>query len=210
MLYKPVTLVIAKNQIEKLKAMMTTFGREQKPISIKVDLNNRGGGSGGGEQTLLLTRGQIAKLARAKAMGKSTKTIRLSTKQVHANISHDGGFLGLLAGLAAKVLPSLAKAIATGLVSGAVSKAISSKKSSSSSSSGNGLYLYKSGHCIKVEPVKGDGLYLHKHEPLDGKVRADGLYLKRGSCITSGDGLIFGKNSPVKNIPILGYLLCWL
>ena len=29
--------------------------------------------------------------------------------------------------------------------------------------SGNGLYLHKSGHCVKVEPVKGNGLYLTPH-----------------------------------------------
>ena len=29
--------------------------------------------------------------------------------------------------------------------------------------SGNGLYLHKSGHCVKVEPVEGNGLYLTPH-----------------------------------------------
>ena len=34
--------------------------------------------------------------------------------------------------------------------------------------SGNGLYLHKSGHCVKLEPVKGNGLYLTPHSRLTG------------------------------------------
>ena len=34
--------------------------------------------------------------------------------------------------------------------------------------SGNGHYLHKSGHCVKVEPVKGNGLYLTPQSRLAG------------------------------------------
>ena len=127
--------------------------------------------------------------------------IRMRWKQVQMNVSHTGGFLGLLTGLAAKALPMLFKGVATGLASGVVNKAISG--------SGDGLYLFKSGQCIRVDPVKGNGLYLQHHRKTTDAV-GDGLYLKRGSTIHSGEGLIFGKNSPVQKIPILGDLLGWL
>ena len=38
-------------------------------------------------------------------------------------------------------------------------------------------------------------------------VCGDGLFLKHGSNIYDGRGLLLGKNSPFKNIPILGLLL---
>ena len=87
------------------------------------------------------------------------------------NVKHQGGFLGMLAGLAAKALPHLLKGLASGLVSGAVKKVVG----------GYGLYLHKSGHYVKVEPVKGNGLYLtpHRGGSFPG-VYSDGLYLKRG------------------------------
>ena len=51
-----------------------------------------------------------------------------------ANIQHRGGFLGLLADLAAKALSILLGGLATGLVSGAVEKAVGV----------NGHYFHKS------------------------------------------------------------------
>ena len=76
-------------------------------------------------------------------------SIHLSKRQVQANVKHRGGFLSMLAGLAAKALPPLLKGLASGLVSGAVKlkKVVG----------GDGLYLHKSGHCVKVEHVKGKG-----------------------------------------------------
>ena len=39
-------------------------------------------------------------------------------------------------------------------------------------------------------------------------VYGDGLYLRRsGSGIRAGEGFILGKNSPFKNVPILGWIL---
>ena len=59
----------------------------------------------------------------------------------------------MLAGLAAKALPHLLKGLAGGLASGLASSAIKKVVG------GDGLYLHKSGHCVKVEPVKGNGLF---------------------------------------------------
>ena len=102
----------------------------------------------------------------------------------------------MLAGFGAKALPSILGGLATGLVSGAVRRAVS----------GDGLYLHKLGHCIKIDPVRGNGLYLKPHKILSG-VHGDGLYFKRGTTIQDGFGLILGPNSPFKNIPISNLLL---
>ena len=61
----------------------------------------------------------------------------------------------MLAGLAAKALPSIVGGLATGLVSGAVKRMI-----------GDGLYLHKLGHCVKIDPVGENGLYLTPHKTL--------------------------------------------
>ena len=197
-MYTPINLnVFTNDQHGKLKNAIT----HQKAVSIKLNLEDNSGG-GGGKHTLLLTRGQIAKIERAKLIGKRRVTIHLSKRQVQENVEHRGGFLGMLAGLAAKALPHLLKGLAGGLASGLASSAIKKVVG------GDGLYLHKSGHCVKVEPVKGNGLYLtpHRGGSLPG-VHGDGLYLKRGSTIHDGSGLIFGPNSPFKNIPILNLLL---
>ena len=60
---------------------------------------------------------------------------------------------------------------------------------------------------MEVEPVKGNGLYLTPHRGGLPGIHGDGLYLKRGSTIQEGSGLILGPNSPFKNIPILNLLL---
>ena len=94
----------------------------------------------------------------------------------------------MLAGLAVKAFPSI--------LGGAVKRA----------EGGDGLYLRKLGHCVKIDPVPGNGLYLTPHKRLS-EVAGDGLHLKRGSTIQDGSGLILGPNSPFKNIPILNLLL---
>ena len=194
MLYTPVKLRVAKDQLEKLKSSLN------KPfMSIKIRIKSSHKDGGGGQHTLLLTRAQIASIEKVRANGQRRfKTIRMSRSQVKKNIAHEGGFLGFLASLASKALPLLAKGLATGLISGAAHKMIKG---------GDGLYLFKRGHCIKVDPVKGNGLYLRNHQSGKG-MRGDGLYLKRGGSMqTVGEGLILGKNSPFKNIPVLGWIL---
>ena len=109
----------------------------------------------------------------------------------------EGGFLGMLAGLASRFLPSLLGGLATGIISAGVEKAVK----------GHGIFLCKQGHRYRVEPVEGNGLYLSPHPELDG-VDGDGLYLRSpDGSIQDGKGLLLGANSPFKNIPILGLLL---
>ena len=193
MLYTPVKVAVAEDQLSKLKSSLNN-----KWLSIKIQLKPKNGKKMPEQHTLLMTRGQIATIEKMRAMGRQTyKTIRFSRSQIQKNMKHQGGFLSLLAGLASKALPALAKGVATGLLSGAVDGL---------GSSGDGLYLFRSGHCINVQPVEGNGLYLRAHPSSHGAL-GDGLYLKRGNSIHNGEGLILGKNSPFKKIPILGWIL---
>ena len=52
--------------------------------------------------------------------------------------------------------------------------------------------------------MKSNRLYL---APPPRFVEGDGLFLKHGEDISDGAGLLMGKNSPFKNIPVLGWLL---
>ena len=91
---------------------------------------------------------------------------------------------------------------ATSLLSGGVHKAISG--SSVAAAAGDGLYLHQHGKCYRIQKLKGNGLYLAPHSSF---VEGVGLFLKHGSDTSDGAGLLMGKNSPFKNIPVLGLLL---
>lgn len=157
-----------------------------------------------GDDVLLFTEKQLKRLNKAKH-AKRGITIKMSKNQVKANMRVEGGFLGMLAGLASRLLPSLISKVApallgglaTGLVSAGVEKAIS----------GHGLFLHKKNRCYKVEPVEGDGLFLSPHPHLDG-VHGEGLFLRTSNgTVYKGNGLLLGPASPFKNIPVLGWLL---
>ena len=180
-------LSVPATQHDKLKEA----ARQMKPASIRVAVN-----SSGNHEVVLLTHSEIQHLERARLIGKPKLSIKLRKKQVKAKVEHHGGFLGILAGLAAKALPSLLGGLATGLAAEATKRVVG----------GDGLYLHKLGHCIKIDPVRGNGFYLTPNKKLRG-IAGDGLYLKRGSTIQDGSGLLLGKNSPYKNIPILNLLL---
>ena len=166
MLYKPIQVNVPPEVHERLKLAIQGAGA----LSVKVNLQQK---EGDDTHTLLLTRGQITKLERARLIGKKSATVRLSRRQVQVNVKHEGGFLGLLASLSASILPGILAGVATGVVSGAIEKSVSG---------GNGLYLSRGGKCARVQVVKGGGLYLspHPHHTAD---EGDGLYLKYGSDI---------------------------
>ena len=108
-----------------------------------------------GDDLIALTKAQTLRLQKAYETGKGI-TIKMSKTQVRKNLQVEGGFLGMLAGLAARALPFLAKSILpalgigalTGVANAGVSKAL-----------GNGLYLKKGGNTMRVE-TDGKGLYL--------------------------------------------------
>ena len=69
------------------------------------------------------------------------------------------------------------------------------------------VYLHNNGHCYMVQTTKsGKGLHLSPHPPIGG-IFGNGLYLKAGSTLYNGQGLLLGPNSPFKSVPILGLLL---
>ena len=70
-MHTPINLNVFTDQHDKLKNAVT----HQKAASIKLNLEDN---SGDGRHTLLLTRGQIAKIERAKLIGKSKVVIHLS------------------------------------------------------------------------------------------------------------------------------------
>ena len=117
MLYKPVKVSVAADQLEKLKRDIKNS--EKQNISIKIQLRNKNGQPMPEQHTLLLTRGQLASIEKVRANGhRRFKVIRMSQRQVQKNVSHSGGILGFLASLASRALPALAKGVATGLISG--------------------------------------------------------------------------------------------
>ena len=126
-------------------------------------------------------------------------TIRKTSKQLKHNTKIEGGFLGLLAGLAARAIPMLAKTVITALGVGALSGLA---LSGVSKAMGSGPYLKKGG-CVSQVETNGHGLYLKPYEGKGLKGRDDGLYLKQGGKLYDGKGLLLGPNSPFANIPIL-------
>ena len=177
---------ISEGQKKKLQTALQVGG----PVSIRLghkDLN--------GEDVLALTNSQVNKITKAYEGGKGI-TIKMSKSQLAHNKKVEGGFLGMLASLAARALPMLAKTVLpalgvgalTGLASSGVQKVM-----------GQGLYLKKGGCVCQVETV-GKGLYLG---PVSGSGFAavgDGLYIKKG-------GILYEGKSLLSSIPIVGPFL---
>ena len=72
--------------------------------------------------------------------------------------------------------------------------------------SGMKMYLQKNGRCFHLQKSNGMGLTFTPRPQLSG-IRGNGLYLRVGSNIYEGNGLLLGPSSPFKNIPILGWIL---
>ena len=87
-MYTAVKTAVPEKWHEKLKTLIM----KDKILPIKVSLE-------AGDDTLLLTKGQIIKMNEAKKTGKKDILLRFSRKQVQANLQHEGGFLAALAGL---------------------------------------------------------------------------------------------------------------
>ena len=155
-----------------------------------------------GNDILAVTESQAKKLAKAYENKKGI-TIKMSLKQLKHNMKVEGGFLGLLAGLAARALPMLAKTVLPALGVGALSGLAST---SEQKAMGSGLYLKKGGLVKQVE-TDGHGLYLKPYKGKGLNSYGDGLYLKQGGKLYDGKGLLLGPNSPFANIPILGAIL---
>ena len=184
-MYTAVKVHVPEKTHDKLQSLVA----QDRVIPVKVDLVD-------GDDVLLLTQGQIIKLENARNAGKKSIILRFSRRQVRANVQHEGGFLATLLSMAARVLPTLLGGLATGVIGGLAEKAIS----------GSGLYLGKRGRGVsQIHLVEGGGLYL---SPLIyPEEDYDGMYMTHDGEIYKGSGLILGKDSPFKNIPLLGWLL---
>ena len=155
-----------------------------------------------GNDILAITNSQAKKLAKAHENCKGI-TIRMTSKQLKHNTKIEGGFLGLLVGLAARAIQMLAKTVLPALGVGALSRLASSGVQKAL---GSGLYLKKGGCVCQVE-TDGQGLYLKPYKGKGLQSYGDGLYLKQGGKLYDGKGLLLGPNSPFANIPILGAIL---
>ena len=143
--YKDAYVNISEGQMQKLQNSLEA-GCAATSIRLgKDDLN--------GEHKLMLTNAQFNRYNKAKEQGKGI-TIRMSNKQLKYNTKVEGGFLGLLAGLAARALPMVAKTVLPALGVGALSGVASSGVQKAM---GNGLYLKKGGMVSRVE-TDGEGL----------------------------------------------------
>ena len=98
-----------------------------------------------GEDILALTQTQVNKLKKAYESNKGA-TIKMSKTQINHNLKVTGGFLPLLAGLAAKAIPILTgtvlPALATGALSGLASTGVNKIMGSGM---GQKIYLKKEG-----------------------------------------------------------------
>ena len=155
-----------------------------------------------GNDILAVTNSQAKKLAKAHENGKGI-TIRMTSKQLKNNTKIEGGFLGLLAGLAARALPFVAKTVLPALGVGALSGLASSGVQKAM---GSGLNLKEGGHICQIE-TDGHRLYLKPYKGKGLQSYGDRLYLKQGGKLYNGKGLLLGPNSPFANIPILGAIL---
>ena len=100
--YINVKVKISEGQKEKLQHALKA---NCSAVSIRLnheDLN--------GNDILAITKSQAKKMTKAHENGKGI-TIRMSSRQLKHNTKIEGGFLGLLAGLAARALPMLAKTV---------------------------------------------------------------------------------------------------
>ena len=127
----------------------------------------------------------------------------MTSNQFKYNTKIEGGFIGLLARLAARALLMLAKTVLPALGVGALSGLASSGVQKAM---GSGLYLKKGG-CVSQVEMDGSGFYLKPYKGKGLKSYADELYLKQGGKLYDGKGLLLGANSPFANKPILGAIL---
>ena len=155
-----------------------------------------------GNDILAVTNSQAKKLEKAHENGNGI-TIRMISNPLKQNTKIEGGFLGLLPGLAARTLPMFVKNVLLALGVGALSGLASSGVQKAM---GSGLYLKKGGFVSQVK-TDGHGLYLKPYKGKGLPSYGDGLYLKQGGKLYDGKGLLLGPNSPFVNIPILGAIL---
>ena len=189
--YYEFSVTVSEGQREKIKHAL----QNDQAVNIRLDNSDLIG-----SDILLLTKAQINKIDTALKKGTGV-TLKLSKTQVKKNVQFKGGFLGMLAGLAARALPIVAKTVLPALGIGALTGAANSL---TQKAMGSGLYLKRGGCCAKIE-TDGKGLYLSPTKNIEKY--GDGLYLSQNGKMYNGKGLLLGANSPFKHIPLLNLLL---
>jgi len=196
MSYTYVSVNISENLQQQLKHAVDS----KTPMSICLDYEDLCG-----SDVLALTNSQVNRMTKAYQDGKGI-TIKMSKRQVVHNMKIEGGFLGFLAGLAAKALPFLAKTVLLTLATDALWGVWSAlPQKATNKAMGNGLYLKKGSKIARVE-TDGYGLYLNPYEGSGLGMVGNGLYLKHGGQIISGEGLLLVPDSPLNHIPVHGWL----
>ena len=196
--YINVKLNISDNQKQKIKTAL----QNDKAVSIRLNYDNLTG-----NDVLALTQGQINRIKEAY-QDKKGVTLQLSKRQVKHNLTIEGGFLPMLAGLASSILPTLTgtilPALGTGALSGLAGTAVSKLINLITGSKGSALIVKKGNECHKVK-VMGSGLYLSPYH--GNKIDGNGVWMRTANGYVDGSGIILGENSPFKNLPVLGWLL---
>ena len=164
--YASVKVNISEGQKEKLQHAINAGC---SAVSIRLSHKDLKG-----NDIIAVTNLQAKKLAKAHENGKRIR-IRMTSKQLKHNKKIEGGFIGLLAGLAARALPMLAKTVLPALGIGALSGLASSGVQKAM---GSGLNLKKGGYVSQVE-TDGSGLYLKPYKGKGLHSYGDGLYLKQ-------------------------------
>lgn len=192
---------ISEGQMDKIKKAIS----DKEGVSIKLAYEDLQG-----DKILALTKSQLNKIGKAYQSSKGV-TLKLSKAQVKANTKVEGGFLATLARMAlpllTRALPTVGKALGVGALTGLANEAVGSLFG------GSGLYLKKGGCLCQIES-DGRGLYLAPTTTSSGGSlevpQGDGLYLNPPGTYQFqrvGKGLLLGKDSPFKNIPLLNILL---
>ena len=182
-MYTEIDVHVPPKYHEKIKSALI----QERPLAVKVYLREEPNAK------LWVTPGQMLKMRRNLNAGKNVLTLKMSRKQAQKNLAYEGGFLSGLLSLATKALPTLLTGLTGGILSGVVEKAIK----------GSGLYLGKKGYGTARVDIEGNGLVI---SPVDDE-GINGLYLRHDGHIYRGKGILLGKNSPFKDIPVLGLIL---
>lgn len=180
MTYNQYHITVSGNQKEKLQNAV----KNKKAVCLRLAKGNLTG-----NDMFLLTHGQIKQIEKAKLQNKGV-TLKLSGKQIQANVKAEGGFLGFLANLASKAIPFIVKSVlpgaVSGLISGGIEKAISG--------SGMEFFVQKDGKCIDCVYNKdgltlktnGSGLFLNPYRATYG----DGIFLNSGGNVYEGASVL--------------------
>ena len=193
--YEKYSVNISEGQKRKLHNALQVGG----PVSIRL-----GHEDFDGDDVIALTNSQVNKMRKAYQGGKGV-TIKMSETQLAHNMKVEGGFLGMLASLAARslpfitktVLPALGMGALTGLASSGVQKVMGT---GNTKKSGQDVWYRKRGGCVCQVETDGKGLYLRPVSGSGFKHVGDGLYIRRGGQLYDGRGLL-------SQIPVVGHIL---